>query len=156
MASGIFPSRDHKGREFSAEHHQNRFAVAGTPLTPMGYRGIWSELRGDWKWQQEALQFSEYWSKLRCCHLCRANKQIVRLLYTQFKRDDHIRKTLVKHSQFRDRYAGRRPHLTNIVGFSVWRCWVDAMHCMDLGVYQSVAASCLSELVQENVWPSAC
>ena len=40
----------------------------------------------------------------------------------------------------------------DIIGFNIWRCWCDAMHCLDLGVYQSVAASCLTELVEEGVW----
>ena len=57
-------------------------------------------------------------------------------------------------SRFRDWYGSRliRPELMGIVGFDIWRCWPDAMHCLDLGVYKYVAASCLVELVGEGVW----
>ena len=40
-----------------------------------------------------------------------------------------------------------------IPGFSLWRVWVDAMHTLDLGVYQVVCATALVELVEERVWP---
>ena len=42
-----------------------------------------------------------------------------------------------------------------IPGFSLWRVWVDAMHTLDLGVYQIVCACALVELVEERVWPCA-
>jgi len=43
----------------------------------------------------------------------------------------------------------------NLVGFDIWYCLVGAMHCLDLGVYQSLAASGLLFAVQKNVWPGA-
>lgn len=57
---------------------------------------------------------------------------------------------------FRDWYNDRyvRPEFFGIIGFNIWRCWSDAMHVLDLGVYQSVAASCLEEFVQEGMWAS--
>ena len=45
-----------------------------------------------------------------------------------------------------------KPELLGIIGFDIWRCWLDAMHILDLGLYQSVAGSCLYELVNEGVW----
>jgi hypothetical protein len=48
-----------------------------------------------------------------------------------------------------------QPDLIRIVGFDIWRGWCGGMHCLDLGIYQSVVASCLFELVHEGVWGEA-
>lgn len=154
LASGVFPSEDHNGKAFSTDYHPDRHALRGHPLNQSGLRGVWSELRGDWKWQAECLHLDQHYNKNYVCHLCRAHCKIERLWYTQFNRAAHTRKTLVRWSQFRDWYADRyeRPELFKIIGFDVWRCWCDAMHCLDLGVYESVAGSCLVELVEEKVW----
>ena len=154
MAEGCWPSVDHLGQHFSATHHPRRFSKAGLPLCLSGHRGVWSELRGDWKWQVEALDFDQWYGRSFICHLCRAHQKIPRLVYTQFRRNAHIRRTKVSSAAFRDWYMDRlvRPELSRIVGFDIWRCWADAMHCLDLGIYQSVAASCLFDLVAEGVW----
>ena len=154
IAEGRFPWCDHRGRLFSREHHPDRFRVAGSPLTAAGHRGIFAELRGDWKWQVECLGFDQWYNTNFVCHLCRAHVRIKRLLYTQFRRNDHIRRTRVRHHNWRDWNTERgRPHLSRVVGFGIWRCLPDAMHCLDLGVYQNLAAACLYELVVEGVWP---
>ena len=154
LAEGLHPAADHDGRPFSREHHPERYAKRGQPLNQSGFRGIWSELRGDWKWQVESLHLDQYYNTNFCCHLCRAHWKIKRLWFTQFRRNSHLRRTRVSWRAFRDWYADRyeKPHLFGIIGFDIWRCWCDAMHCLDLGVYQSVAASCLAELCAERVW----
>ena len=90
-----------------------------------------------------------------CVTSARLTTKIKRLWFTDFARESHVRKkTKVSSSRFRSWYESRlvRPELMRIVGFDIWRCWPDAMHCLDLGVYQLVAASCLVELVGEGVW----
>ena len=158
MASGEHPWEDHDGIPFSQNHHPERFKMAGKKLTSGCHCAVFSELRGDWKWQWEALYLEQFYSADEICHLCRAHKKRKRLYYTQFRRDAHLRKTIVSWPQFRD-WLIANPHLrsplTWIIGFSTWRCWVDAMHNLDLGIYQSIAAGCLVELVCENVWPAA-
>ena len=37
-----------------------------------------------------------------------------------------------------------------IRGFSIWRVWQDAMHTLDLGVYQILVPSCIWELTQTS------
>ena len=158
MADGLHPTCDHLGQPFSSTHYPGRHRLAGTPLTARGYRGVWSELRGDWKFQMECLELDDWCGTSFVCHLCRAHRKIKRLLFTQFKRNDHIRRTRVSSAAFRNWYADRRsrPALTRMLGFDVWRCWADAMHVLDLGIYQCVVASCLIDLVEEHVWgPSA-
>lgn len=63
MIAGVFPTHDHEGVPFSTTHHPARFAVAGRPLTKGHHLGIWSELRGDWKWQAEVLEFDAHYGK---------------------------------------------------------------------------------------------
>ena len=91
LASGTFPHTDHDDVPFSRTHHPARFAKAGMPLTNNNMRGVWSELRGDWKWQAEALHLENWYSTNYCCHLCRAHKNIKRLWYTQFSQDEPFR-----------------------------------------------------------------
>lgn len=154
MAEGRFPSHDHTGRPFSPDYHPKRFERAGQPLTTTGHVGILAEVRGDWKWQVEALNLEQHYNTKYMCHLCRAHVHISRLRFTQFKRADHLRNTRVRHHVWRDWYThSQRPSLSRILGFSIWRCLPDAMHCLDLGVYQNVAAACLTELAAEGVWP---
>ena len=46
-----------------------------------------------------------------------------------------------------------RPWLSFIPGFDLERVWIDALHCLDLGVYQCMVPSVLIELCEEGVWP---
>ena len=158
LQMGVHPYEDHLGQLFSKSHHPRRFAKRGMPLTAQNHRGVFSELRGDWKWQWESLMLEQFFNATRCCHLCRANKKIRRLMYTQFSRDAHLRKTHISFAKFRDSLAAepeQRSWLTTIIGFTTWRCWVDCMHALDLGVYQIICACALVELVDEKVWPAA-
>ena len=156
MAIGEFPYCDHNGRPFSAEYCPDRFAKAGQPLAG-GWLGIWSELRGDWKWQAEALNLKQHWGTNFCCHLCRAHKRIRRLLYTHFGRNSLLRRTHISYHRFRDQYEidPQRSPLLAIIGFDIWRCWPDAMHLLDLGLYQFIVASCMFELAIQGVWGGA-
>ena len=155
LALGTWPSCDHEGRPFSASHHPRRYAMADQPLAGE-YIGVFSELRGDWKWQVEALALQNWYATLFACHLCRAHRRIRRHWWTQFRRTAHIRRTRTTHAAFRDQASSIPPDLASplihIVGFCIWRAWVDAMHCLDHGIYQIVAACCLYELVRQGIW----
>ena len=157
LAMGVHPDVDHRGVPFSTTHHPSRFKNALKPLVNGGYVGVFSELRGDWKWQVEALSLEHRYSTNFICHLCRASRKIPRLMYTQFRQHDHIRCIRISWRAFRDwqwsRPAATQSPLLKVVGFDIWRCWVDAMHCLDLGIYQGIAACCLNELSFEHVWP---
>ena len=158
LASGVYPTHDHEGKEFSATYHPKRASLAGTPLAN-GYRGIWAELRGDWKWQVEALALDRSYLRNACCHLCRAHKTIRRLWYTQTDQASILRRTCVSNATFRDwqrrRPVGQQTPFLNIIGFNIWCCIVDAMHTLDLGVYQSLFASGLLFAARQNVWAGA-
>eukprot|EP00959_Pyramimonas_sp_CCMP1952_P416756 8731350-Pyramimonas_sp.AAC.1 len=55
LALGIFPDVDHNGVPFGPNHHPQRAELAGQPLAGGNFIGAFSELRGDWKFQAEAL-----------------------------------------------------------------------------------------------------
>ena len=155
LALGEFPDRDHNGKFFSLEYMPERYRMRGQPLTASGFVGVFSELVSDWKYQVEALCLEYYYSTAFCCHLCRASKKIRRLAFTQYKRTDNIRRTLVTAKQFRDWLDVQdtcRSWVTLILGFSIFRCLVDAMHCLDLGVYQILVPCAIVELVLQGVW----
>ena len=158
LASGLFPTHDHEGRKFDEGYYPLRAKVAGTPLAG-GFRGVFSELRGDWKYQVESLCLTRSYLSLECCHLCKAHKNIERLWYTRNERNSVLRKTLITHAGFRDEQRGRpvdrQSPFLDLIGFHIWFCLVDAMHCLDLGVYQSLAASGLLFAVQRGVWEGA-
>jgi hypothetical protein len=52
LQNGIFPACDHRGKPFSAEYEPRRHAQAGKQIAG-GYVGLWSEMRGDWKFLKE-------------------------------------------------------------------------------------------------------
>ena len=98
---GVYADRDHLGKLFSATHHPARWKVAGERICGE-YVAAFSELRGDWKWQKEALHLREHYNVNRMCHYCRAHKRIRRLIYTQFSRSSRLRQTRYTWRQIRD------------------------------------------------------
>ena len=118
-------------------------------------KGIWSEMRGDWKFLKEALGLKRHYGVHgNICHRCRAHNGRGRgclddnLLYTNFGREDHVRTTLENPATWvAAAMAAPNPSpLLHIRGFSIDRVFFDIMHCMDLGVFQHAVASALSEL----------
>ena len=159
LATGKYPEKDHDGTEFSKSHHPKRAKMAGKQIAD-GYRGAFSEMRGDWKFLRETFGLKENWKAKRVCHLCRAHKKISRLHFTQFRRNAYVRNTRVSREQWNGYYGigSNGPHcpLAGIDGFCIWRVWCDALHVLDLGVLQIVVACCLWELSQKaaKAWKS--
>lgn len=145
LAEGKHPSVDHTGAPLTGD----RGRLAGTPLTGDGYRGIFAEMRGDWKFLRESLHFTHHYShNIYICHRCKASREIKRLLYTDFRRTARHRRTVIPASIWR-RDAERQPRvspLLQIPGFSIERVFFDALHTLDLGVYQVVVPTAMAEL----------
>jgi len=66
MARGEYPATDHNGVPFSAAYTPKRHALRGHRLHQTGLRGVWSELRGDWKWQVESLHLTSITARTTC------------------------------------------------------------------------------------------
>jgi hypothetical protein len=128
-------------------------AVAGEGA-PSVVKGFWSEMRGDWKFLKEALGLKRHYGVSgEMCHRCRAHNGRGRaradeLLYTNFGRDDFVRKTRENPATWLRAATAAPNHspLLHIRGFSIDRVFFDIMHCMELGVFQHAVASALSEL----------
>ena len=183
LAEGTWPAADESGRRFDATHHPERANLAGRPLVQPAVagldaavatacpgaalpaaagegaasvvKGIWSEMRGDWKFLKEALGLKRnYGVNGEMCHRCRASNGRGRgglddkLIYTNFGRKDHVRTTRENPAEWMAAaMAAADPMpLLSIRGFSVDRVFFDIMHCMDLGVFQHAMASALAEL----------
>ncbi len=49
LCDGVYPGFDQDGRRFGPDHHPSRAALAGHTLVEGRLCGVWSEMRGDWK-----------------------------------------------------------------------------------------------------------
>ena len=58
LATGKYPEKDHDGIEFSKSHHPKRAQMAGQKIAD-GYRGAFSEMRGDWKFLRETFKLKQ-------------------------------------------------------------------------------------------------
>ena len=155
LAAGVFPAMDHEGTPFSKKYEPKRFRLAGKPLAG-GQRGIWSEMRGDWKYLKESLKLMFHAStRPRICHLCKAERRPGDLCYTNFASDAGHRATVTTCGDFMDIYLARATAcpLLLIIGFCIFRVFFDLMHTLDLGVYQHVIPSSIWELTSDSqVW----
>jgi hypothetical protein len=106
-------------------------------------------MRGDWKFLREALHLTHHYGhNVYICHRCKASREITRLLYTDFRNTARHRRTLISSTDWRRDYE-RNPlvsPLLRIPGFSVERVFFDALHTLDLGVYQTVVPSAMAEM----------
>ena len=164
LAEGFHPYTDQWDVPFSREHYPDRFLKAGTPLTSDGWIGAFSEFRADWKYLAEVFQFHAMFSSLKVCHLCRAHAITKRLLWTQFRENDYLRRTRYTHDDWMLYVANQKYYhgaesvspLWDIIGLDVWRVWMDALHVLDLGIYPWAIGSIVWELsATTDVWPGS-
>jgi hypothetical protein len=150
LADGKYPSEDHTGKAFSASHHPGRFKQAGHPLAG-GKVGAWSEQRGDWSYLKQAFGLIHFYGAFLCCHLCSAAKAGANS-FSDFSKAARLRCTRVTHQEFMVSLGNLRrcSPLFRIVGFHIWRVWVDMMHTLDLGILQVAIPSALWELTKRN------
>ncbi len=152
LSTGEYPSEDHNGKAFSASHHPSRFKLAGRPLAG-GMVGAWSEQRGDWSYLKLAYGLVNFWASACCCHLCMAGKaaEAGMHLFTDFRRAAPLRHTRVTHEEHMASIDKQYPSpLYSLIGFHIWRVWVDVMHTLDLGILQYAIPSALWEIGSER------
>ena len=109
-------------------------------------------IKGDWKYIVEALNLTQLWSSNAVCHLCRAHRHIRWLWWTRYQRQCGLRNTRRTNEQFKAR--GMEQHIyspfLHLRGFTIWRVWTDAMHNLDLGVYQWIVPSAIWEVTTDR------
>ena len=151
LARGAFPAEDDQGRAFGPEFHPWRAKLANTPLCPEGQRGLWVEMRGDWKFLREALHLTRHYSSgAECCHLCLASKTPgAQCSYLDFARSAVVRTTRVP-DECPGGVAKTSPLPRGLPFFSIHRVFFDIMHTVDLGIYQVAVPSALAELTRRK------
>lgn len=150
---GVHPSVDHRGRPFEG---CSRAALAGQPIAG-GYRFPFSEVRGDLPFQITTFGWVGFNSKERCCHLCLASREDdSNFLYSDFRPTAAHRDTLISHDAYmQSTDANTRSPVCRLTGFHLWRVWQDAMHTLDLGIFQHLNGSTLWHLTATpSLWPS--
>ena len=148
LAAGVFPAADENGRAFGPAHHPARARMAGRPLHPRKLRGVWAELRGDWKYLRECLHLKDHYLAHRCCHLCDAFTEDSSS--SDFRPHAPVRATRVSAADWPAccKHHGTSP-LLRMPAFNIWRVQFDCMHTVDLGVLQHAIPSALQELCND-------
>ena len=144
-AEGKFPDVDHEGKPWT---DLKRRARAGDPFRH-GYRLIWIETVGDWKWLKESHQLPQHYGKEEICHMCCACKSGP-LRFTDMSDDPAYELPENQRTQpaFVDAHGGRLPALCRLPGWGVTDSLRgDWQHECSLGVGQSAVGSALTELV---------
>ena len=150
LARGLFPAEDDQGRAFGPDFHPWRAKLANTPLSSAGLRGLWVEMRGDWKFLRESLHLARHYNTEECCHLCRASKAPeAQYSYQDFARTAAVRSTRVADDELLGASA-QSPLACGLPCFSIHRVFFDIMHTVDLGVYQVAVPSALAELTRRK------
>jgi hypothetical protein len=155
LSEGVYPSADQDGKAFGPDHHPRRAASAGKPLSDRGFRGVWTEFRGDWKFLKEAMHLKEhYHTGGDVCHRCAATHHgpDPEMWYTNFGQCANLRDTLHEPADYlKSAAAARHPsQLLKIRDFCISRVFFDIMHTLDLGVLQIAIPSALAELLGVN------
>ena len=88
------------------------------------------------------------------CHLCRASRKIKRLNFMDARRNARHRSTMYTHEQYMGWTSNGRSELCNVIGWHLFRVWIDAQHCLDIGIYQHWNGSCLWVFASTTrIWP---
>ena len=151
LATGRYPTHNHCGEPFL--NGDGRSNLAGELISDE-WRFLFSESRADLPWNIMTYKWPGFAHSLRCCHLCHASKTCEDLLFTDLRPTARHRETLCSHTDYIDSTTpeGRSP-LCGMHGWHLWRCWVDAQHCLDLGILQHANGSCLWVLVtRRGLW----
>ena len=168
-AKGRFPTSNHEGKTFVSKWDPNcgdsvvdpiRARLAGK-LIGNGIRAAWSELRGDWKFLKELLHLPYHYGCHgggRICHRCKVLKftDDPEYRYTNFLQTAGHRQSICGHREFMAMMTAAAvvSPILFVIGFHVTRIIFDALHTLDLGIYQVVVPAALKELadVRSRVW----
>ena len=145
LADGVHPRVDHNGRPFASDHWPAMARVAGQSLSPDSLRAAWLELRGDWQFLRAALHLQQHYGAINVCHLCQVTSRGLGHYGEHLSRASPLRLTLVTARGWQS--GTPRSPLCQIPGFNIWRCSFDAMHTLELGIYQRVIPAALCELL---------
>ena len=126
-------------------YHGQRNDGGGT-LLANGFRAALFQIRGDWAFLKEAMQFPAWNNAEKRCWLCKASNTIRRLTWTDCTSTAGWRDTMYTHESFLlDRIASGLglPVLLSGVGVRVECVTIDILHVMDQGVTSHIVGNIL-------------
>ena len=138
LSTGKLPERDWKGKRLKNAGH----------VLAQGWKGKCIQVRGDWEFYCQALQFPSPTSVPCMCWRCRASPE-GRLRWTAV--DDHAewRRTLQTHATYLARLVaeGRElPSLFKVLDLKLEGVMIDVLHTVDQGVASHLIANVLCEV----------
>ena len=120
-----------------------------------GCKAVLAQIRGDWQFYTEWMDFPKWNEKARMCWLCRATGEGP-LSWNQFATDAPWRYTRVSHAQYlADRAANGKAVAAifeGVVGLDISIVMVDSMHAVDLGVAGHIIGNICWLCVLFAVW----
>ena len=144
LASGITPETDHMGR----------LAVGGGRYLAQQFRGILSQVRGDWEFHVSTFKFPSWQGADNMCWMCSASSRGA-LCFTNARVDAAWRATRRTHEMFIADFRARGeplPPLFDVIGFRLECVMIDILHCMDLGVTAHIVGNIMWLCVRKKVW----
>ena len=148
MLAGIYPYKDHEGREFDPESYRAR--LAGTPIAG-GWRFVFAGGLADWSFH------SKFWYPFYhgaghhyCCSRDLASRVIRALRFQDGSMSAGWKGTRISTSQFLAAVrsvSGYNP-MFDVPGFSLALLRCDIMHALYLGLFLVSSANMLWELLQ--------
>ena len=154
---GVHAARDHKGMPFPPKskraqrvHLLDEGWEEGTLLAD-GYRLIFTEALGDWKWRKEAWRFKRHYNMgSEICMECNATVRGP----TRFTNFMGCPWTASTHEDYLASFGGAQvPALATLPGYDVVESSMgDLMHEVCLGTAQTTIGSAMVELPLANWW----
>jgi hypothetical protein len=108
-----------------------RDAIKGRAIAER-WRLIWEFNLGDWKYLKECFHLNAY-GHANCCHICKASKRDPTLIYWDHRINAGWRDTCIATSDYVHAQGAQICGFCKVPYWNLYKCWVDCMHCVDLG-----------------------
>ena len=143
LLAGVHSGFDWTGR---------KLGVKGDPIAN-GWKAALIQVRGDWEFYCQMVDFPQWNGAVRCCWLCRASNSVERFLWTNMGPDAPWRASVWSHSQYLDclREEGSLPPLLfGVIGLTLQCIHIDVLHTVDQGVASHIIGNVFIECMQSH------
>jgi hypothetical protein len=140
LSHGRFPERDHRGR---------RHPRHGELICKGAFRGICIQLRGDWEFYCQALDYPSA-GDVNCCFLCNATSGAGPLNCYNAALDAGWRPGILSHASYCAQVHANGDELSALYGIDALcheGVTVDVLHAVDQGLASHVVANTFVELI---------
>jgi hypothetical protein len=141
LLMGKYPELDWLGRPH---------CKAGQTIKTRGYKICTNQLRGDWEFYVQVMDFPRWDSEPCMCWICMASNSVDGMIYTNAKPCAGWRPTIRTHESYLNELlvAGRPiPKSYKVLGLRHEGVTIDILHAIDQGVSSHVCANVFVEVV---------